>query len=85
MTIDPVLIEVLQNFIFPVMTWTGVIYAFNVQGKNRRAHPMLYGIVKELVAEGVFKADNLLNIGVLEEENESEINPLDMLKLLKGG
>lgn len=85
MTLDPVVVEILQNFVFPVMTWTGVIYAFNVQGRNRRAHPMTYGIVRELVAVGVFKADNLLNIGVLEDESGSEINPLDMLKLIKGG
>lgn len=85
MTLDPLVADIIKNFILPVITWTGVIYAFNLQNRNQKPHPITYGIVKELVVVGTFKAENLINIGMLEPEKQTDISPLEMLRLIRGG
>lgn len=81
---DTLFIDFTKNFLIPLMTWLSVFFAFSAQGRSKRPHPMLLATIQELVNEGVFKADNLLNIGVLKQEPELHIDPIEVIKLLKG-
>lgn len=85
MQFDPVLIGFLEKFMLPVLTWSAVLFAFNVQGRSRKPHPMLLSVIGELVKTKTFTADNLINIGVLRSEPEPTFTPIDMLKLVRGG
>lgn len=84
MTLDPVFSDFLTKFVLPIIVSTLLMFAFGAQGRSRKPHPMLLAVIGELVANGTFDAKNLVNIGVLKPEPENMINPVDVLKLLRG-
>jgi hypothetical protein len=85
MTLDPVIADLLKSFVFPVIEWSGIILAIYIQVRERKPHPLIYAMMRELVVVGTFKADNLINMGILKDKSDPVFNPLELIKILKGG
>lgn len=80
-----IIVTLFQNYIMPVVTAVSMAFAYGAQSRSRRPHPMLLAVIGELVAVDVFKANNLINIGVLKPEPETSIDVGALVKALRGG
>lgn len=83
MIIDPIFGDFLVKFVLPIILAMITMYAFGA--RRRTPHPLLLAVIGELVHKDTFDADSLVRIGLLKPQDDPTLNPLEVVKLLRGG
>lgn len=83
MNIDPVLVDLFKGYLAPILITAVALVGFAMQQRTNTA--LIVGMISVNVRKGLYDANDLLEIGLLDTANFHPLSGAELLKSVLGG